>query len=193
MKQLAVCILCVIAPLWIWSKYFRTIPDMKTPALQQSVVIEKRDDFSGDYIVVAKKIYGARHSSRHLRSTSTSNHHEFSDISTVDLLLLKAPYAQSTYLKGLDYSQKNRCIYADMSYLNSVSPELKEHTFNINVIADNAFVAKTLRKLKKGQIIRLAGYTVGVESVKNRHGYYQPLHRNPQCQKVLIESLVILG
>lgn len=114
------------------------------------------------------------------------------EISPVDLALGWGAMSDSAVIERIDISQSNRFYFWRTMAFPIPRQEIETHSANMHMIPANAAIARRLKAVRPGQIVRLRGYLVAVSAADGWH-WRSSLTRNDtgngSCELVWVESL----
>jgi hypothetical protein len=86
------------------------------------------------------------------------------DLSRTDLALGWNRMSDTAVLDKIDMSQSNRFAYWSVKEFPIPQREIETSSANMHLIPANSIIAGKLRKIRKGQVVRLRGYLVRVDA-----------------------------
>ena len=116
------------------------------------------------------------------------------DLSPTDLALGWGPMSNEAVLAHFDISQRNRWYYWRSDNLPLSAQQVTEHSANMHIIPANADVARTLKRVRKGDLVSLSGNLVKVKDT-NGWQWISSLTRSDSgdgsCELVWVKELSI--
>ncbi len=100
-----------------------------------------------------------------------------SDVSPMDLALGWGPMSDDKVLGKVHISQSNRFYYWTVQEFPIPRESIETNSANTHLIPADATVARKLKQIKKGHIVRLRGYLVRVDAADGWH-WISSLARN---------------
>lgn len=157
MQKLLISAAVFALGLWLWSEYFRDIPDLEQVGVLKNFKLEVIAPHQAEYRVLAKQYYSPNRRMLHPASPVVGGFNDLAYLSNIDVLLLQSN-SRDRSLEQVKLVQSSRCFslaaknnnHADLSKLSA-------QVQNLSVIAASATVAKQIRRLKADQHIRLSG------------------------------------
>jgi hypothetical protein len=117
-----------------------------------------------------------------------------SEISPLDLALGWGAMSDSTVLAGIEISQRGRFYFWRTEHFPIPREEIESHSANMHMIPADASVARRLKEVRPGQIVRLRGYLVAI-SADDGWQWRSSLSRqdtgNGACELMWVESVDI--
>lgn len=117
-----------------------------------------------------------------------------SEISPVDFALGWGAMSDSAVLDRIDISQHGRFYFWHVDEFPIPREEIESHSANMHMIPANASVARRLKEIRQGQIVRLQGYLVAIsadDGWKWRSSLSRTDTGNGACELVWVESVEI--
>jgi hypothetical protein len=117
-----------------------------------------------------------------------------SEISPVDFALGWGAMSDSAVLDRIDISQRGRFYFWHVDEFPIPREEIESHSANMHMIPANASVARRLKEIRPGQIVRLQGYLVAIsadDGWKWRSSLSRTDTGNGACELVWVESVEI--
>ncbi|HSI22384.1 MAG TPA: hypothetical protein VK959_05115 [Methylophilaceae bacterium] len=116
------------------------------------------------------------------------------DISPVDFALGWGAMSDTTVLEEIDISQSGRFYFWRVDEFPIPREEIEAHSANTHMIPADAAVARRLKEVRPGQIVRLRGYLVAI-SADDGWQWRSSLSRtdtgNGACELMWVESVEI--
>lgn len=115
----------------------------------------------GDYTITKMaefKIRARVLSKKHYRSGQGS------DIGKYDLALGWGPMSDSSVLRHLKISQRNRWYYWKTKNFPIPRREIETHSANMHLLTVDPFIVREIGKVKRGNIVEIKGHLVSVSS-----------------------------
>ncbi|OTG81378.1 hypothetical protein B9T33_06855 [Acinetobacter sp. ANC 5054] len=192
MQKLLIAAALFALMLWIWSEYFRAIPNLQQTGVLKNFQVTPSTAFSGQYLVLDKRYYSASGRTLHPASpTVVGGFQDLAYVSNIDLLLSSGSADIQSLEDQLDWSQQNRCFSVKEKKVPSTQFEqLKAELQNVSVIAQSEAVANRIRRLKSGDRVEIQGEWVDVHSIKTGKSYntFNVLNKKP-CHILKINSI----
>lgn len=179
--------------LWIWSEYFRAIPNLEQAGVLKNFQVESIEPHQAEYRVLAKQYYGPERRTIHPASPVVGSFNDLAYVSNIDLLLA-APNVASDLFKPFKLEQDRRCLNMTATDAQANPANIQPHLLNLSVIAASEAVANKVRRLKADQRIWLQGDWVQVKSATSQQEF-QVGKSNPksaQCRLFRITDLKVL-
>lgn len=117
-----------------------------------------------------------------------------SEISPVDFALGWGAMSDSAVLDRIDINQRGRFYFWHVDEFPIPREEIESHSANMHMIPANASVARRLKEIRPGQIVRLQGYLVAIsadDGWKWRSSLSRTDTGNGACELVWVESVEI--
>jgi hypothetical protein len=117
-----------------------------------------------------------------------------SEISPVDFALGWGAMSDSAVLDRIDISQRGRFYFWHVDEFPIPREEIESHSANMHMIPANASVARRLKEIRPGQVVRLQGYLVAIsadDGWKWRSSLSRTDTGNGACELVWVESVEI--
>lgn len=117
-----------------------------------------------------------------------------SEISPVDFALGWGAMSDSAVLDRIDISQHGRFYFWHVDEFPIPREEIESHSANMHMIPANAAVARRLKEIRPGQVVRLRGYLVAIsadDGWKWRSSLSRTDTGNGACELVWVESVEI--
>lgn len=117
-----------------------------------------------------------------------------SEISPVDFALGWGAMSDSAVLDRIAISQHGRFYFWHVDEFPIPREEIESHSANMHMIPANASVARRLKEIRPGQIVRLQGYLVAIsadDGWKWRSSLSRTDTGNGACELVWVESVEI--
>lgn len=117
-----------------------------------------------------------------------------SEISPVDFALGWGAMSDSAVLDRIDISQHGRFYFWHVDEFPIPREEIESHGANMHMIPANAAVARRLKEIRPGQVVRLRGYLVAIsadDGWKWRSSLSRTDTGNGACELVWVESVEI--
>ena len=117
-----------------------------------------------------------------------------SEISPVDFALGWGAMSDSAVLDRIDISQRGRFYFWHVDEFPIPREEIESHSANMHMIPADASVARRLKEIRPGQIVRLRGYLVEIradDGWKWRSSLSRTDTGNGACELVWVESVEI--
>lgn len=119
-----------------------------------------------------------------------------SDISPTDLALGWGRMSDESVLEQIEFSQSGRWYRYRYKSPPIPQQEIQTHSANMHLIPANDFIAKQIKGVKAGQVIKIDGKLVKVFNPKTRLKWQSSLTRNDTgggaCELIYVERLEIL-
>ncbi|HNR22599.1 MAG TPA: hypothetical protein PKL49_06215 [Steroidobacteraceae bacterium] len=113
-------------------------------------------------------------------------------VAPIDLAVGWGPMSDSAVIDALDISQSARFYYWRGDALPIPRKEIETHSANWHMVPADAAIGRTLRRLRVGEVIRIAGRLVDVED-PDGGGARTSLRRDDTgagaCEIILVDSL----
>ena len=173
MEKLFVAAALFALMLWIWSEYFRAIPDLEQVGVLKNFQVVSTDTMSGQFTVLDKRYYSAGQRFLHPAApTVVGGFQDLAYVSNIDLLLSSGEQSRDALKQLLEWSQQKRCFSVQNSKMSATQFEQhKAELQNVSVIAASKQVADQIRRVKTGQRIQIQGEWVEVNSIKTGRPY----------------------
>ncbi len=118
------------------------------------------------------------------------------DLSPIDLALGWGNMSDETILKNIDISQSRRFYYWQVDDFPIPRREIETHSANMHLIPGTELVKDALDRLREGDIIKLSGQLVHVDSMTDDWRWRTSQTRNDTgagaCEVVWVERLSIV-
>ncbi len=115
-------------------------------------------------------------------------------VAPVDLAVGWGPMSDSAILAAFDISQSNRFYYWHADEMPLPRGEIESHSANWHIVPASAEVARTLRRVRVGEVVRITGELVDVEGPDGGSARTS-LRRDDTgagaCEIILVQSLAI--
>ena len=173
MEKLFVAAALFALMLWIWSEYFRAIPDLEQAGVLKNFQVVSTDSISGQFVVLDKRYYSAGQRFLHPAApTVVGGFQDLAYVSNIDLLLSSGEQSRDALKQLLEWSQQKRCFSVQNSKMSATQFEQhKAELQNVSVIAASKQVADQIRRVKTGQRIQIQGEWVEVNSTQTGRPY----------------------
>lgn len=173
MEKLFVAAALFALMLWIWSEYFRAIPDLEQVGVLKNFQVISTDSMSGQFTLLDKRYYSAGQRFLHPAApTVVGGFQDLAYVSNIDLLLSSGEQSRDALKQLLEWSQQKRCFSVQNSKMSATQFEQhKAELQNVSVIAASKQVADQIRRVKTGQRIQIQGEWVEVNSIKTGRPY----------------------
>lgn len=173
MEKLFVAAALFALMLWIWSEYFRAIPDLEQTGVLKNFQVVSTDTMSGQFMVLDKRYYSAGQRFLHPAApTVVGGFQDLAYVSNIDLLLSSGSQSRDALKQLLEWSQQQRCFTVQNSKMSATQFEQRKAELqNVSVIAASKQVADQIRRVKTGQRIQIRGEWVEVNSTKTGRPY----------------------
>lgn len=173
MEKLFVAAALFALMLWIWSEYFRAIPDLEQAGVLKNFQVVSTDSISGQFVVLDKRYYSAGQRFLHPAApTVVGGFQDLAYVSNIDLLLSSGSQSRDALKQLLEWSQQKRCFTVQNSKMTATQFEQRKAELqNVSVIAASKQVADQIRRVKTGQRIQIQGEWVEVNSTQTGRPY----------------------
>ena len=164
--------------------------------IPEQIILENpiKIEINPDYTVYEVAKYNV--SARVLRIEDYNNDRA-SDLSKMDFALGWQQMSSNELLNTLEITQSNRFYFWRTEEANYPRHIIETQSANTHIIAANADVLQQLKNVKKNNIIRLEGYLINAESVKDDWRWRTSETRNDTgngaCEILYVEKVEILG
>lgn len=114
------------------------------------------------------------------------------EISPVDFAVGWGPMSDTAVLSKIDISQRGRFYFWRVDEFPIPQGEIESHSANMHMIPANASVARKLREVRPGHIVRLSGYLVAVRADDGwqwRSSMSRTDTGNGACELMWVESV----
>jgi hypothetical protein len=167
------------------------VPSLDKPPRQDTLDGQRRLEVEGlDFSVVPRANFELKArvlSSKHYRLGREAR------LSPVDLALGWGPMAEDAVVGSLDISQRNRWYYWRTESLPIPPQEISLNSSNMHMMAGNAAILGSLKRLQAGDLVTLRGHLVDVEG--DRWRWRTSTSRTDTgkgaCEIVLVQSLLV--
>ena len=116
------------------------------------------------------------------------------DLVPVDLALGWGPMSDEAVLSKINITQGNRFYYWHVDAFPIPREQIESNSANMHMIPATSTVAKTLKSIRAGQVVKLSGYLVEVNAADGWH-WRSSLSRTDTgsgaCELVYVKSLQV--
>ncbi|MEM0910210.1 MAG: hypothetical protein AAGJ37_04505 [Pseudomonadota bacterium] len=118
------------------------------------------------------------------------------DLSPTDLALGWGNMSDEAVLQHVDISQSGRFYFWRVQQFPIPRKEIETSSANMHIVPGNAFVEAELKKVRKGDVIKMGGRLVNIRSSTDQWWWLTSKTRNDTgtgaCEIVWVESLYIV-
>jgi len=117
------------------------------------------------------------------------------DLSPVDLALGWGKMSDESVLDDVKITQSGRFYYWRVESFPIPRKEIETHSANMHLVPANDLVKRTLKQVRKGEIVRISGSLI---NIKADDGWYWPSSKtrndvgNGACELIWVESIYII-
>jgi hypothetical protein len=116
-------------------------------------------------------------------------------VSPTDLVFGWGRMSDEAVLEKIDVSQSNRFYYWSVGEFPIPQREIETHSGNMHIIPADKSIERVLKDVRKGQVVRVSGYLVRVDSPDDWH-WVSSLSRKDTgagaCELIWAENLTII-
>lgn len=195
-KLWLLCLAAVIAGLqWAQSRPVERRPGVIAPdePVQVGLEVASAIDAGHDYRLTPRAAFSAT-----VRVLARERYYidALAPVAPVDLAVGWGPMSDSAVIDALDISQSARFYYWRGDALPIPRKEIETHSANWHMVPASTAIGRGLRRLRAGEVIRLAGRLVDVEG-PDGGGARTSLRRDDTgasaCEIILVDALEIVS
>lgn len=194
MKPLMLTFAALALLVWMWSEYFRAIPNLQEAGVLNNFQVQKQAPVSAVFTVIDKRYYSAGQNLIRPTAPVAGGFQHLEYLSNMDVLL--SPIERAAAIKNqTEWEQHGRCFTLKAKTGADAADLLSEQLLNLSMIAQNEQAANQLRKLKAGLAVQLYGHWASVQSAKTSAIFLPALgHANSaRCKLFVLERIDVLG